>query len=169
MDNQQGGGVAGRLDREYQREILTKLAEAYPHPADATCAFGEVGSDFLVNVHYLHEHGLVSANIMQPISGGAVIGPVTITARGLDFMQDDGGLSAILGTITVRLHDDTIRALLIEKVEASSGDIAVKGKLVETIKGLPADALKKLAEKAMTAGIEHLPERIDQLRQWLTP
>lgn len=161
--------MAGRLDREYQREILTKLAEAYPRAADATRTFGEVDEIFVVNAHYLHEHGLVSANIRQMIDGGTAIGPVTITARGLDFLQDDGGLSAILGTITVRLHDDTIRALLIEKVEASSGDVAVKRKLVETIKGLPADALKKLAEKAMIAGIEHLPERIDQLRQLLVP
>ena len=35
-----------------------------------------------------------------------------ITAKGVDFIRDDGGLSAILSVQTVKLHEDTLKELL---------------------------------------------------------
>ena len=36
---------------------------------------------------------------------------------GIDFLTDDGGLSAILGVVTVKLHSDTIQALIAAKID----------------------------------------------------
>src|SRR5882672_5223716 len=43
----------------------------------------------------------------------------TITVKGLDFLQDDGGLGAILNVVTVRFEAETLRALIEAKVDAS--------------------------------------------------
>lgn len=101
------------LDRTRQRQILEMLAEAYPLaqvvPPD------QQDTDFTANLHYLMEHGLVEATFArdqspprpdptkprfeQPklIATGA-----RITARGMDFLADDGGLSALLTIVNVR-------------------------------------------------------------------
>ncbi|NPD17604.1 hypothetical protein HOY34_20675 [Xinfangfangia sp. D13-10-4-6] len=155
------------LDRAYQREILQALASVYPQSPNLRKLFGEMDDKFQVNAVYLSEHELIRANLRQAINAPRSVIQAEITARGLDFLQDDGGLSAILGTITVKLHDDTIRALLIDKVQKSDAAPSVKSRLVETIKGLPAEALKRLAQKAMDAGIEQIPEAAEQLQGWL--
>jgi hypothetical protein len=45
-------------------------------------------------------------------------GNVKITSRGIDFLADDGGLAAILGVVTVKLHEETLKALLEAGVDA---------------------------------------------------
>src|SRR3546814_5739628 len=70
-----------------------------------------------------------------------------ITAKGIDFIADDGGLGAILNVQTIRLHEDSIRALLIKQVEASNVSQSVKERLVDKIKSMPADGIGTLTEK----------------------
>ena len=58
-----------------------------------------VTGQFLGNLIYLREHGLVSGEITEEFSAGGAIKSMlwaVITAAGLDFIEDDGGLSAIL-------------------------------------------------------------------------
>lgn len=85
-----------------------------------------------------------------------------ITAKGLDFISDDGGLSSILGIVTVKLHQDTITALMVDKIEKSNAEPSIKKQLVEKIKALPAEALQRVSLKALEAGLE----RVD-VSQWL--
>ncbi len=155
------------LDREAQLGILTRLAGVYPQSPRVDETFNARSPQFLVNLYYLSEHGLVEGDWINAPDGSKIAHRFKITAKGLDFLQDDGGLSAILGTITVRLHDDTIRALLIERIEKSDADPDTKGSIIAAIKALPAEGLRKLAEKALDAGIERLPEAIGPLRGWL--
>src|SRR5439155_16102539 len=110
-------GAAVKVDRDVQRKILEALRDAYPQRKDTRTM--EVGDPDLnelgANVAYLEEHGLVDAKW----SGSMAVANVKITARGLDFLVDDGGLSAILGVVTIRLHEDTLKAILIDRVDAS--------------------------------------------------
>src|SRR3546814_3666053 len=80
-----------------------------------------------------------------------------ITAKGIDFIADDGGLGAILNVQTIRLHEDSIRALLIKQVEASDVSQSVKERLVDKIKSMPADGIGTLTEKVLEAGLKALP------------
>src|SRR3546814_18958908 len=80
-----------------------------------------------------------------------------ITAKGIDFIADDGGLGAILNVQTIRLHEDSIRALLIKQVAASDVSQSVKERLVDKIKSMPADGIGTLTEKALEAGFKALP------------
>ncbi len=102
------------------------------------------------------------------MSGEVQYGPALITAKGLDFIQDDGGLSAILGVVTVKLHDDTIRRLLIDKVQASEEPEGVKERLVDAIKSAPAETLKTVVQKTLEAGIQSLPNAVQLLQGWLS-
>ena len=56
----------------------------------------------------------------EKLGGKITWGGARITAKGIDFLEDDGGLSAILGVVTVKLHADTLREMLAKKIDASS-------------------------------------------------
>lgn len=155
------------LDRAFQKEVLNRLAEAYPNDRNTNDTFGsQDDSRLLVNIKYLEEHGLLKCVWANSFGGKAVVSAV-ITARGLDFLANDGGLSAILGVVTVRLDDETIRSLLIQRVEASEADPGTKAQIIDAIRGLPAEGLKAVAMRTIEAGLDHAPGFIDSIRGWL--
>ena len=89
-----------QLDRELQLTLLQELRDNFPNDV-AVHRLASYSEDrqFLGNLIYLREHGLVSGEITAVISVGGSIKSMPwaiITAAGLDFIEDDGGLSAIL-------------------------------------------------------------------------
>ncbi|MBB4113476.1 hypothetical protein FHT80_002802 [Rhizobium sp. BK226] len=147
------------LDRQFQNLVLRTLADAYPRSVPLARMFGEEGGNrLLVNACYLHEHELLQAQFKEFLDGVVHMGNAKITARGLDFLQDDGGLSAVLGVVTIKIHEDTIKALLIEKVEQSKAEPGIKKRLVDQIRGLPAEAVKVLTVEAVKSGLAHTPD-----------
>jgi hypothetical protein len=82
-----------KLDRALQRQILEFLQERYPNSVDTAllpCA-GAVG--YQGNLHYLSEHGLIEGSSLADQGPDFIM--VRITARGMDFLADDGGVEAI--------------------------------------------------------------------------
>ncbi|HJR73165.1 MAG TPA: hypothetical protein VJ806_05955 [Luteimonas sp.] len=157
-----------KLDRDLQRALLQRLADAYPdHVVANDLRDIAPGTELRVNIAYLSEHGLVDAQFYNLLSSGPQLASTKISARGLDFMTDDGGLGAILNVQTIRLHEDSVRALLIKKVEQSDGDATVKGKLVDQLRSLPAEGIRIVAEKALEAGIKGLPDAVRWLQTLL--
>lgn len=146
------------LDRARQRELLFELQDEYPHPKFYVLAGDEAGRREAVNLHYLLEHGLIEGRPQFSSSGDkSSRWQVRITHQGLDFLADDGGLGAILGVITVKLHDDTVRDLLMAGVDADKSiDASAKSKLKDMIRGLPADVLSTAVKEAMKAGLSHV-------------
>lgn len=157
-----------KLDRALQRTLLETLSTIYP---DGMRQFPVIdGVDvatFTANLWYLTEHGLIETKWHRILNGPSAPTSSRITAAGLDFLADDGGLSAILGVVTVRLHEDTIKALLIDRVEKSTAPAGIKSKLVEQIKSLPAEATKALTLEAIKAGLANVPEFIGWLQTTL--
>lgn len=93
-------GNSMHLDRKLQLSILQELRDNYPNDVAVhrLACFNEE-RHFLGNLIYLREHGLVSGEIIEEFSAGGSIKSMLwaiITAAGLDFIEDDGGLSAIL-------------------------------------------------------------------------
>lgn len=152
------------LDREVQRDILTKLSEGFPAQMmayrDLVPQFGEQPT--IYNLAYLDDHGLTESHWSRPMHGSPTPVGTTITAKGLDFISDDGGLSAILGVVTIKLHPETLTALLISQIEKSKNSSTIKQQLIEKVKALPAEALQRVSLKAMEAGLD----RVD-VSQWL--
>ena len=161
------------LDRNLQREILKELNTIYPDSKtyeywiDAAIAqivgvIETVGEAELyiakrsANLRYLAEHGLVVCNDKN------LSATVKITAKGIDFLTDDGGLSAILGVVTVKLHSDTIQALLDAKINEANIPPEEKSRLKGILSKMGDVALAKFTEKAIDAVIS--PQIINLLQ-----
>lgn len=156
-----------KLDRSFQLELLNKLANYYPHAHVGR--WQELHDDeatVKVNLFYLQEHQLLTAEaLIQPGFGGAFsYRSSKITHRGLDFLASDGGLAAILGVQVVKLHDDTIRELVTQRILQSDLPQPEKRKLLDALRELPGESIKHLTMKLIDAGLDKAPDAL----QWLT-
>jgi hypothetical protein len=145
-----------KLDRTMQLEILEQLAAACPQQINLT---GErvAGDPLTLNAWYLHQHGLIEALIAENIGAPPVVIGGRITAQGMDFLADDGGLSAILGVVTIKIHEDTLKALLADKIEQSDLPPADKGLWLQALQALPAESTKHLVTKLLDWGLANPP------------
>jgi hypothetical protein len=160
-----------RLDRAYQRELLEKLATVYPEVLDNRSMLGSRGSEegarYTANIAYLEQHGLVAVQTTGESSKLKHWGLPCITARGMDFLADDGGLSAILGTVTVKLHEDTLKELIGQKVSESDLPAPEKNRLLDQLKSLPGDAIKHLTLKLVDAGLANWPTALQAIEHFV--
>lgn len=153
------------LNRELQRQLLSGLAETYPEPRSSQ----ELGMEpddrrWVVNIMYLTEHDLVEAQLSRMLGAPACALEARITHKGLDFLQDDGGLSAVLNTVIVRLEAETLRALIQEKIDATPMPDAERSKLMAWLKSAGSEALKETTQRLVGAALDHLPEALQLLR-----
>lgn len=148
------------IDRAVQRQILEALRTSYPDSVrfnNLHLGFTSKGDKrWVTNAAYLAEHGLIEAKITTFMSGEpSVIALAKLTAKGLDFLEDDGGLSAILGVVTVRLHDDTIKALIEKRIQEADLPPADKQRYLDRLRSLPADATRHLVLELMERGLDN--------------
>ena len=152
------------FDRALQRRLLEELAEHYPTPIHPKCI--PDANELARNLRYLEEHGLVAQSMTQigphPISRGTCI-----TAHGLDFLADDGGLSAVLGVVTIKFHEDTLRQMMEMRIEQSDLPAAEKRRWTDALRELPAESIKHLSTKLMDAAFEKAPAGLALLATYL--
>jgi hypothetical protein len=89
------------LDRQLQHSILHELRNAYPNeaPIHRLSCFEE-SQHFFGNLIYLRGHGLIEGEILPGMINMETMNMMLqamITPAGLDFLENDGGLGAILG------------------------------------------------------------------------
>ena len=173
LTQQPAKGLTMRLDREYQLKLLSMLSEHFPNnyyalaehlPPEST---DEVEAKYVANILYLEEHGLVVSHVGRNLDGTFNIGAPIITANGLDFLKDDGGLRAILGIVTVRLEADTLKAILEAKINESHADQSLKIKMISQLRDLPLAATKHLASELLKKALDHLPDAIQSIQNLL--
>jgi len=147
-----------KFDRAMQRELLLVLAESHPHEQNIKILMGRTGQSQSVieaNLAYLDGHGLVQAKWVKTSHTHEALQSARLTAKGCDFLSDDGGLSAILGVVTIKFHDDTLKSLLDARIMASDLPPAQKQKYLDQLQSLPADATKRLVLNLVDAGLEN--------------
>lgn len=153
------------LDRALQHQLLNGLANAYPAPLSAQAiGFTQDSGAWNVNVQYLAEHGLVEAEGIDTLDGTFFTPRARITAKGLDFLQDDGGLTAILGVLTVRLDAETIRALIEDKIEETPMPAEEKSRLMKWLSTASSEALKEATKRLVAAALDHAPQALRLLQ-----
>lgn len=154
-----------KFNRERQRHILEHAYKTYPRQVQlSSTRTPEFDMEAIhAELKYLSGHGLIEMSYTSGDEEDQWAFNIELTPTGIDFLADDGGLSAILGVVNIRLHQDTVRDLLLQRVADSDADNTVKGKVIEQIKSLPASGIQKVAEKALDAGLRNLPNAI----QWL--
>ncbi|HLW92549.1 MAG TPA: hypothetical protein VKS78_14790 [Roseiarcus sp.] len=122
---------------------------------------------FFANLMYLQDHGLCEPLVSQGLDGHFAWGGAKITARGLDFLEDDGGLSAVLGIVTVKLHADTVRELLAAKIDVSPLSPSEKSTLKKALRGLSDTALRSATTDLIHSGLQHIPNIAEWLRTFV--
>lgn len=153
------------MDRELQRELLLKMSENFPLPVDLRLSNSPKAKLLKAgrNLTYLQGHGLCQAVVNQDVEAASAANAKTpepifkITPKGLDFLQDDGGLSAILNVVTVRFEADTLRALIVAKIDASSEPEEKKAEAKTRLLGLKEEGLKAAVGKAVELGLGSIP------------
>lgn len=148
-------------NRQNQREMLMELMARYPALVDVQ---GWGYPNLSAELSYLHEHELAEVTFSQAF-GRSMPAPVfaKLTAKGVDFLQQDGGLSAILGVVTIKLHDDTIKDLIESKIMASNLSQPDKHRYLDALRELPAETTKHLVLRLVDMGLEHGEEAISAI------
>ena len=152
------------IDRLFQNQILNIAAKCYP--CSVNYELDELFKDIdeqkiAANLCYLAKHKLIEDNPIE-ISVDRIIslGNICITHRGLDFLADDGGLSAILGVVTVKFEADTLKAILANRINQSDLSPDDKQSMTDALRELPAESIKHLTTKLLDAGLDNLPNAI---------
>jgi hypothetical protein len=155
-----------KLNRELQRRILECCAMHYPHATMDVNRFAEMPV-LAANIKYLQDHGLVVADLRISRERQFAFGGIEATHKGMDFLASDGGLSAILGVVTIRLHDDTIKQLVAQKIQESDLPPADKKQYLDQLRELPAETTKHLVMKLVDMGLEAAPKAMGLLGKFL--
>lgn len=152
------------LDRKLQKFILEELKITYPEPRDYTEIPGYSDHEyFIANLYYLAEHGLIDVpGPWYPFDNSAGVENclASITANGLDFLEDDGGLRAILNIVTIKFDPEDIKKAFVIRIEALECSNEDKSKYKDIIKELPAEVLKTISQRLINVGIDNLPNLI---------
>ena len=160
-----------KLDRAYQLELLEILAHDYPRICNIHGHLKDAGQEaedkYVANMIYLEQHQLIDSGITRALGGDPVIGYPSINNRGMDLLANDGGLSAILGVVTVRLEADTLRAILEAKISESHADPSLKQAMIRKIRELPLDAIKTLSSELLKKGLDQLPNAVQSIQSLL--
>lgn len=162
-----------KLDRQYQNDLLTFLLNDYPGYEKAYEYCDKLQKEdedkYMANVVYLQNHDLVEdgAELRFSLDGRTSYGYSAfpkITHKGIDFMLQDGGLSAILNVQTIKLHEETIRDLLNTAITASNLSEAEKTSVKGVLTQMSIEGLKSLTTKLLDKGISNLPALIQQIQ-----
>lgn len=153
-----------RLDRALQLQLMNVLCDRYP--AAVTPKMRLIDFDnpaTLRNLRYLQEHKLIALGFKHDIDSGEMYALFAIaTSDGMDFLEQDGGLTAMLRVTTVRLHADTLRQLLEARITATpSLPEEQKATLLARLRQLPAKSIERLADKLLDQALTKAPDAIE--------
>ena len=111
----------------------------------------------IANLLYLESQGLITTNIREIRHGCFDVNHehFKITAKGIDFVRDDGGLSAILNVTTIKLHREAV-IVLEDLIALSNMSAEEKEKAKSKLGELSLEALKAVVQTATTAGLSVL-------------
>ena len=143
-----------KIDRDLQLEVLSFCRDAYPASAEFTQSAFWDHPHIHANLIYLQEHQLIDGTL---VNGNMEIWNPGITAKGLDFLEDDGGLSAILGAITVKLDPDDLRALIAARIEESDLPTEQKASLSHAMGTLSTQALGEMTKRLVNEAVDQSP------------
>lgn len=120
----------------------------------------------------MRAHELVEAKsliITEYMDGDLVLdfGASTLTHHGVDFLANDGGLSAILSVITIKFETQTLKAILATKINQSDLTPENKKSMIDALEELPAESIKHLTTKLLDECVDNLPAAILLIGTWL--
>ncbi|MFA9394779.1 MAG: hypothetical protein ACERJ1_08715 [Halodesulfovibrio sp.] len=109
----------------------------------------EVTESVTQAIQYLAENELIESRK----TGYSVSPEICITAKGIDFLKEDGGFSAKLKTVTVKFDPESTQELIKYLIRSSQMEKNEQNKIIEKVKHLPQTATEKLLDKITDAGL----------------
>lgn len=159
-----------KIDRDVQGKLLQRLADEYPQHVDALELARDIDPALLdPTIAYLEEHGLVDATFIGSLNMGSPLLEARITARGIDFLADDGGLGAILAVVTIKVHEDTLKQLIAQRIEAAELPAHEKKRFLDQLRELPGETTKHLVLKLVDVGLENWHKALPLLQSMMGP
>lgn len=145
-----------KFDRNLQRYILSCCVEAYPSHTTWNSFSPKIGQiddvKLSANIIYLKEHELLTIRNQLSDDPYSLIDNLRATHKGIDFLLNDGGLSAILNVQTIKFHRDAV-VVLEDLIALSNMSDAEKEDAKSTLGELSLEALKVVVQTATTAGL----------------
>lgn len=134
-----------KLNRKLQKDILEALSEVYPDSLLVSALPGfSHNREFMGNLFYLQEHGVIDGgDIREPGQCRSMV-DAQITKAGLDFLADDGGLSAILGYRFIRLEASELVDSLLKLLQESEVEDDKCSAAAVQLKSMDGEALENL-------------------------
>lgn len=165
-----------KFPRDKQNQLLTMLYDKFPDVLSSeeyntlVKLFG-TERNLYSNLWYLYQHGLIedfqiaSIPMNCDITDLILIEKIKITTKGIDFIRDDGGLSAIINVTTIKIHNETLDKLE-DIINKSSLTPAEKATYLGKLKELPVDATKHLVLKLLDLGLSRTPDVIQLISSY---
>ena len=159
-----------------QNQLLTILYDKFPDELSSeeyntqVKLFG-TERNLYSNLWYLYQHGLIedfhlkTRALYDDITDLKLIEKIKITTKGVDFIRDDGGLSAIINVTTIKIHNETLDKLE-DIINKSSLTPAEKATYLGKLKELPVDATKHLVLKLLDLGLSRTPDVIQLISSY---
>lgn len=152
------------LDRKLQLELLEKMSSTYPEFYDFSKEYRHGTDEYyqvVSNLYYLQQHNLIEQrSLLQSASMGGYknlqINLPTINHNGMDFLANDGGLSAILSTVTIKIDPEQYRQILITRVQESNLPTEQRHQIVAALQSLSYENIKHLSTKFVDLGWDNL-------------
>ncbi|WP_375591582.1 hypothetical protein [Chitiniphilus eburneus] len=157
------------LDRALQQDLLLELAQLGRLDQVAVQQLSLAKHpDLSMHLVYLEQEGLVKNISTRTMDDGKTkVLSSAITNEGMNFLAGDGGISAILKVVTVRLHEDTLAQLLEHHLQQVAADQPDKAGFLDQLRSLPADAIKHVTLDLLAKGVAQLPATLPLLQTWL--
>lgn len=157
-----------KLDREIWMTMLEQLSNS-DDPFNNVNQFDLQDLDEkqrLEYVKYLYDHGLINYIDASDMEGFDVI-EIKITTKGNDYLSADGGLTAELGVVTIKLHEDTIKSLIESQILASELPEPQKRTMIHALRELPAESTTHLVKTLVGEGVKLGLRGAPNAYQWL--
>ena len=152
------------LDYALIRAILQELEEVYPNslvPSHLRCAAGADEKKLVKLLYYLEEHGKITMPVHKYLGGGRTLGKLTITKNGIDFLQPDGGLSAL--TTSIRIAPESITAIIDAALAGREASETERDIIRKSLEEAGPEAVRTLVGRLIDAGIKYVPKLFDLL------
>ncbi|HBT3823412.1 hypothetical protein ACVEIK_009890 [Klebsiella aerogenes] len=147
-----------KFDRILQRELLQACIDSYPSTPSIgkfsntlveECALNNI-QKLIANIYYLFEHGLINIKNDSMAHDILIMGEISATAKGVDFLLNDGGLGAILNVQTIKFHRDAV-VVLEDLIAISNMSDEQKEKAKSTLGELPFKTLEAVVQAGTSA------------------
>ena len=107
-----------KFPRDKQNQLLTILYDKFPDELsseeyDTLVKLFGTERNLYSNLWYLYQHDLIedfhlkTRALYDDITDLILIEKIKITTKGVDFICDDGVLSAIINVTTIKIHNET--------------------------------------------------------------